>query len=268
MDQLPTKKALVRIGKAIAAGAVTDEQLDQLDALLAWCDDVQARATERLNQVLPTFEHRSGDALAARGRAKTLITLREKLVRMGGHQLPVIRDLAGLRIVGDLTLDEQDRLLPFACGALGVAPGEYKVIDRRAEPIQGYRALHADFLLEGVRVELQIRTLLQHQWAEVYERAGDRFGRVIRYEATPVSQPGASRVEASMIVELMQRASPLIAEVEGTRRLELLKAEQVIADSTTGKPVDLGAILAGAEARRQELSSILQGLGALLDQLG
>ena len=269
---LPAKSALKRIGKALAAGTETGEELDQLDVLLAWCDDVQARAAEQLRESLTAFDHRAGGGLAVRGRAKTLITLREKLVRMGGHQLPVVRDLAGLRIVADLTLDEQDRLLPLACAALGVAEDERKVIDRRASPVRGYRALHAEFPLEGIRVELQIRTLLQHQWAEVYERMGDRFGRLIRYDDPPEDGAAPLPELAVEFVDLMQRASLVIAAIEDARQ-ESLKTDELVAEVRMRGGSLPDATLAGVEARRheltrtsQELSSSLELLGNLLDQ--
>jgi len=34
-------------------------------------------------------------------------------------------------------------------------------------------------------IEMQVRTLSQHLWAEVVERLGDRWGREIRYGGTP-----------------------------------------------------------------------------------
>lgn len=264
---LPAKSALKRIGKSLAAGTETDEELEQLDVLLAWCDDVQARATEQLSESLATFDHRAGGGLAVRGRAKTLITLREKLVRMGGHQLPVVRDLAGLRIVADLSLDEQDQLLAVTCAALGVAEADCKVIDRRAVPIRGYRALHAEFPLEGIRVELQIRTILQHQWAEVYERMGDRFGRLIRYDDAPEDGAAPLPEVAVAFVNAMQSNSLAIAVTEDARR-EGLKTDELVAEARTVGVSGLDAILADVEAGRHELTRMSRGLSSNLERLG
>lgn len=213
MEGLPSRSALVRIGKALAAGSETEAQLDQLDVLLGRCDEVKAEAVDRLIVALAGVHLASGGALSVRGRTKTLVTLREKLVRMGGHQLPVIRDLAGLRIVGDMTLDEQDEVLVTAAAALGVDQDDIKVIDRRAEPVQGYRALHGEVVIEGVRVEIQVRTVLQHEWAELYERAGDRFGRSIRYAETDHPPKVAAQVQE--MISGHQLLSDNIAVLEG-----------------------------------------------------
>lgn len=216
MEPLPSRSALVRIGKALAAGTETDAQLDQLDVLLGRCDEIKAGAVDRLLGALASVDLKSGGTLWVRGRTKTLVTLREKLERMGGHQLPVIRDLAGLRIVGDMTLAEQDEVLVIAAAALSIDQDDIKVIDRRTEPIQGYRALHGELVIEGVRVELQVRTLLQHEWAELYERAGDHFGRSIRYSAEE-TKTGSEDLPAvaERLPAMLRTVSDLIADAEG-----------------------------------------------------
>lgn len=205
---------LERVGKALAAGVESDAQLDVLDALLTHCDDVQSTAADQLTSLLRSSPVSHPSTLTVRGRTKTLTTLREKLIRMGGHQLPVVRDLAGLRIVGELTLDEQDRVLRGALAGLGVPTADFKVIDRRRSPTRGYRALHAEFPLRGVRVELQVRTALQHTWAEIYERAADGFGRTIRYEGPDLVGPGVSE-----FVDLMQQLSSAIERREHVKNM-------------------------------------------------
>jgi len=214
----PSRSQLVKIGKALAAGTETPEQLDVLDALLARCDEVQARARDDLAAALPRFPKQSSGPLDVRGRTKTLTTLREKLQRMGGQTLPVVRDLAGLRIVGDLLLHEQDELLTFACEALGVEVDQVRIIDRRAEPMRGYRALHAEFVLDGVRVELQIRTERQHAWAEIYERLGDALGREIRYpqeQTEPETSSSAAQTALAVVmIDHMERVSRSLDRIE------------------------------------------------------
>ena len=56
-----------------------------------------------------------------------------------------------------------------------------RLVDRIASPREGYRALHLVVRQHGVPVEIQVRTLLQHRWAEMYEKLGDVAGRGIRY---------------------------------------------------------------------------------------
>jgi hypothetical protein len=59
------------------------------------------------------------------------------------------------------------------------------VVDRRAEPVNGYRAVHVIVFPESVPIEIQIRTELQHEWAELFEKLADLVGRDIRYGEPP-----------------------------------------------------------------------------------
>jgi hypothetical protein len=56
-----------------------------------------------------------------------------------------------------------------------------KVIDRRLKPVQGYRAVHIVAFPDGFPIEVQVRTRLQHDWAELFEKLADVLGRGIRY---------------------------------------------------------------------------------------
>ncbi len=248
MEPLPTKSALVRIGKALAAGTETDEQLDQLDVLLGRCNEVGRNATETLTQALADMVSDTGGRLSVRGRTKTLVTLREKLTRMGGHQLPVIRDLVGLRIVGDMTLDDQDLVLLVAFAALGIAKHDVKVIDRRDVPAKGYRALHGEIALDGLKVEIQVRTSLQHEWAEVYEKMGDRFGRSIRYPDEEATHgPHQLRIKT---VRVMSDVSRSIRHDEENNHAHTGRRliEQLMEEERTGqRPLPVKALTSSGE---------------------
>ena len=52
----------------------------------------------------------------------------------------------------------------------------------RAQP-GGYRALHLVIYSTAGIVELQLRTLLQSEWANTFEKLADKTGRRIRYES-------------------------------------------------------------------------------------
>lgn len=86
-------------------------------------------------------------------------------------------DIAGARIVGDMTWSDQDRWIDRLSAAF---PGG-KVVDRRERPSHGYRAVHYVAPVDEVRVEIQVRTVMQDLWAQIVERLADRWGRGIRY---------------------------------------------------------------------------------------
>jgi hypothetical protein len=61
----------------------------------------------------------------------------------------------------------------------------WREIDRRKDPRFGYRGMHLVVHVDGLPVEIQIRTELQDSWAQIFERLGDRWGRGIRYGQDP-----------------------------------------------------------------------------------
>lgn len=147
--------------------------------------------------------------LPATGRVKTTGTLVDKLRRTPGLTIRGVHDLAGSRVlVRPVTLPKGFRVQDAECKRdFEVRDGLFaqeiavrkilnvfvpplaskapKEIDRRANPSHGYRAVHVIVFLEGVPVEVQVRTELQHMWAEATERLGDRWGRGLRYGAGP-----------------------------------------------------------------------------------
>lgn len=112
-------------------------------------------------------------------RVKNLGTLREKLQRLSGG-LSSVRDIIGCRLVVEGSRDAQaevvQRLLEI------YADNHPRVISRVADPRAGYRAVHVEIRLAEARAEIQVRTRVQHEWANSMERFGDRVGRGVRYD--------------------------------------------------------------------------------------
>lgn len=144
--------------------------------------------------------------IEATPRLKTSSTILEKLIREK-TRLGSMQDIAGVRIVRDMSLAEQDEM----AGSIIDRLGQKKVDDRRARPSHGYRAVHVVVEVDGFLVEIQIRTLLQNLWAQIMETLGDRIGRGIRYGELP-KEPLQRRA-----VEDLIKLSTQIAEVEQSR---------------------------------------------------
>ncbi len=136
-------------------------------------------------------------------RPKTTGTIIEKLRREHGMSLPRMGDLAGFRIVGAFDFLGQDRLFDEIVRRFPADPRVPRRIDRRTDPSHGYRALHALVSFDGVSIEMQIRTVIQHVWADLMERLADRLGRQIRYGQPPTPPPGLNLAHAQKIVEAM-----------------------------------------------------------------
>lgn len=118
------------------------------------------------------------------GRLKTIGTIVDKLKREPTMALSRMRDIAGTRIVEEMTRQQQDVLVSEIADAIGTL-GNVRILDRRADPRHGYRAVHLELQARPFHVEVQVRTQMQDQWAQIVERLGDRWGRQIRYGGNP-----------------------------------------------------------------------------------
>jgi ppGpp synthetase/RelA/SpoT-type nucleotidyltranferase len=130
-----------------------------------------------------------------------------------------MQGIAGLRVVRDLRLGEQTEL---AASVASIFAGA-KVIDRRERPTYGYRAVHVVAPVEGLPVEIQVRTVLQDAWAQAMERLADSVGREVRYGAVP-SKHGE-------IVTRFRAASESIYKVEQALDVVRIVEEQIRAQA-------------------------------------
>jgi len=87
------------------------------------------------------------------------------------------------------------------------------LVDRRSKPSHGYRAVHV-IVRSELPVEIQVRTELQHVWAELSEKLADTYGIGLKYGGGP-----------SDIRRVLDEWSVLIAEFE--QHLDLEEIEDV-----------------------------------------
>lgn len=212
-----SKRRLTAIGDRLRASTATAEEIGQWnDCLIVYQDVVEdvkgILGRAGLDETLKAFE---GADLNITGRVKTRTTLLEKLQRQPELRLAVVQDVAGVRVEGAMTLTEQDEIAARITSLFEAS----RQTDRRVTPVQGYRALHVIVTHDGLPCEIQIRTHLQHAWANCYEKLGDLAGRSIRYgdAGTPVAAPGASPEMNAAIEGLRQGIldiSDLIRDIE------------------------------------------------------
>jgi len=136
-------------------------------------DDYRRSFGEAYEDVVRTIRQR-GQFPTGR-LAKSTRSIVEKL-RRESIRLTQMQDIAGCRVVVTDVI-EQERVV----AALGAAFPGSSVIDRRDNPSYGYRAVHIIAMTSGKPIEIQVRSSLQHLWAELSEKSSDVLDPTIKY---------------------------------------------------------------------------------------
>ena len=234
---MTSNAAIDRLGKRIAFEQLTAADLQELDAY-------RRTFTAAYEEVVRVIRETLG--LAPTGRpAKSTPSIIDKL-RRESIRLTQMQDIAGCRVVIGDSL-EQDRVV----SAMERVFSEVNLVDRRTTPSHGYRAKHAIVTWKGRQVEVQIRTALQHSWAELSEKLSDRFGQSIKYGDGDES-----------IMSLLRTWSDQIAEIEGLEwSIESNRYYHTSAAEAADSSSDLSARLASV---RRNLRQTLEDLTARL----
>jgi hypothetical protein len=196
-----------------AYNAYRDAFLPALDAVLATLRDAGSPPpTERQKTIWST---------AAKLRRTTL-------------RLSRVQDIAGCRLVVPVVQD-QDALTTHL---LDQNP-QWRLSDRRTRPSHGYRAVHLIASVGGLSIEVQVRTELQHLWAE----ASEAYDRVF-----PGTKYGAGPVEAMRLLEATSSAlrtlEQMEVEIPGAALAEHREALRAVLRNALGGPtLDVGDFL-------------------------
>jgi len=223
--------------------------------LLGQVGELYAGALDEVTRVLADLDLEPG------GRPKTVGTLVDKLRRMPELPLSKMQDIAGARVVAEMTREEQDRLVERITARFD----SYRVKDRRIEPSFGYRAVHIIVRVQGRPVEIQVRTRLQDLWAQIVERLADAWGRQIRY-GEPPSEPDLrlreltrqqfvdGLMQLSSAVDEVERAKVLLAELDRLDEELRARGEEPELDE------EMAAVRAQLEGRERRLRATLERL--------
>jgi ppGpp synthetase/RelA/SpoT-type nucleotidyltranferase len=162
-----SKTQVDRLGDRLRKGAVSESDLQILDAYRRTFSDAYDRVVRAI---------RDETQLEPTGRpAKSTTSITDKLCRES-IRLIQIQDIAGCRLVVP-DIAEQDKLVE----RLVYLFDKVDVVDRRENPSHGYRAVHVVVTLEDKLIEIQVRTSLQHLWAELSEKLSDTLDPAIKY---------------------------------------------------------------------------------------
>lgn len=221
---------------------ISNSQADKLGEQLR-VGKVDRDALQKLNEYRSSFlpaykqvEHVLTETLGCvvTGRpSKSTIAIVEKLKRES-IRLPQIQDIAGCRILVR-TLRYQDRLRE----QIELWLPNTRVEDRRANPSNGYRALHLIPQHQSRRVEIQVRTRFQHAWAEISEKLADRFGQEVKYGKGP-----------DFVHDFLGRLSVICTELDEIDNDKVLLSKQTVVVRAAK-----GAAARDAKKKMKELSA-------------
>lgn len=212
-----------RLGERLRGGNISDDDLRLLDAY-------RQSFAEPYAEVLAVLRDELG--LAPTGRlAKSTKSIVEKLERETAR-LSQMQDIAGCRVI-TADVEEQDRTIQ----AIHARFGDVTVVDRRARPSSGYRAVHMIVAIEPHRVEIQVRTALQQLWAELSETLADRFGIAVKYGGGD-----------DVVRELLGATSESVAEIEA---IDAALADPDLSPAALARYPKLAARVTGLRAERQ-----------------
>ena len=208
-DQVTSKSKIDRLGDRLRDGESTVDDLRLLDSY-------RESFAEGYDSIVATI--RSETSLAPTGRPrKTTESIVDKL-RRESIRLSQVQDIAGCRlVVGNmLTQDE-------VVARLGAILDRPVMVDRRQKPSHGYRAVHVIPTANGKAVEIQVRTTLQHRWAQLSEHLSDVFDPSIKYGGGDDSQRTGLANLSALVAEIEKydgrspaaKAQTLSAEVDG-----------------------------------------------------
>jgi len=162
-----TKTQIDRLGDRLRKGPVSEEDLRLLD-------QYRRSFADAYEVVVATVHAKLGKRPTGRP-AKSTISIVDKLQRES-VRLSQMQDIAGCRFIVSNVAEQQQ-----AVANLSTSFARASIVDRREHPSHGYRAVHVVALIDTRPIEIQIRTTLQHLWAELSEKLADLIDPGIKY---------------------------------------------------------------------------------------
>lgn len=166
-----SKTQIDRLGDRLRGDTITEQDLINLD-------EYRRSFGEAYEKVIRTIGEQLQIETTGRA-AKSTASIVEKL-RRESIRLTQMQDIAGCRIIVP-DLRDQD----LAVASLQKVSPQTTIVDRREKPSYGYRAVHIIAKISGNLVEIQVRTTMQHLWAELSEKLSDVIAPEIKYGGGP-----------------------------------------------------------------------------------
>lgn len=171
MPKEMSKTQIDRLGDRLRKGNVTDDDLKLLEDYRRSFTEAYEVVVAKVREVL---------RLDPTGRPlKSTTSIIDKL-RRETIRLSQMQDIAGCRVTAPDIYSQEAYIIEIS--NLFEADGvPFTLVDRRVNPSHGYRAVHFIAHFMDRNIEIQVRTELQHVWAEMCEALSDAFGPELKY---------------------------------------------------------------------------------------
>ncbi len=173
-----SKNQIRKLGSRLRNAEVPSQE--DVSAYILWSQGFGPSLSEIEAKVREIAERGpASDDFQISARIKQISSVRAKLIRQR-TSLSDLEDIAGCRVILP-SLTEVDQFI-LQCAKLTVT----RTRDYRSDSNNGYRAVHLTLKSgDGHAVELQIRTRIQHAWAQLTERAAASEGIEVKYGGGP-----------------------------------------------------------------------------------
>ena len=234
-----SKNQIDRLGDRLRKGDIIDDDLHLLDSYRRSFGDgyehVVSHIRDRLN-------------LEPTGRpAKSTTSIIDKLQRES-IRLSQMQDIAGCRIVVPDLLSQDE-----AVGHLTGLFEKTAIVDRREQPSHGYRAVHAIVEDSGKLVEVQVRTSLQHRWAQLSEKLSDVIDSAIKY--------GGGDRDVAMVLLVMSE------KIRSQESAEARHSEIMASDEQDEEMYHEGMRLPNLMSERLSIVQMLEAIGEVIPRM-
>jgi len=216
-----SKTQIDQLGDRLRQGPVTEADLRLLDAF-------RRSFSSAYDHVVDVIRHEL--SLEPTGRpAKSTTSIIEKL-RRETTRLSQMQDIAGCRLVVTDVL-AQERVVAQLVKTFQAST----VVDRRKHPSHGYRAVHVVAHVAQQAIEIQIRTALQHLWAELSEKLSDVIDPGIKYgggneQALTLLRSATAFIGQIEVLELVPPTPGSPSDVQGMKQELARSLESMIAE--------------------------------------
>jgi GTP pyrophosphokinase len=155
-------------------------------------------------------------------RLKRMRTIADKLLREPDMRLSQMHDIGGCRALFG-SVDEIQAMIAHLERQKRWDIRRVRDYVAEPKPRSGYRAIHVIVQREGLLVEIQLRTVSQHAWAELIERTDRRTDVGLKTDRAPEDVTEYYRLGADLLAQVDEGSS---RDPETLRRFQELH-EQV-----------------------------------------